>query len=415
MKKNLLLVIILAGCAHVFAQIPTANLKARYLFNGTLADSSGFAGNFTNSSGSTTAPAYATDRFGQAGKCIDRTISGSYEANGPSGGTDLTVGAWVNLQSYAGSFDVFGTVVSDLVYVYDPTGYLNFLGGYTLRIDNNGKPNVALVGQHPTVPGTYIFTDIIGTPSDTIPLNQWHHIAFSYNRSNFHLTLYLDGDSVAGATNAIDAQGFSTYYLGCRREVDQTTTPMYIGPRQILAGKIDDLVMYDRELTACEIKILAEQVPTPDVTITATTTTLEVDFDAQNSYQWYSCSNNQPVAGANTNVYSPTDNNDYYVIVTSPCVSDTSGCENLQISTVGIENESDVLSIYPVPATTLLQINTSANESHFEWITIYDMTGKVVNQLRYTNTINIEALAPGMYIIKADGNQMSGSARFIKQ
>lgn len=79
-----------------------------------------------------------------------------------------------------------------------------------------------------------------------------------------------------------------------------------------------------------------------------------------------------------------------------------------------IENEIKTLSVYPNPATNQLTID---NQDQVNTITITDLRGKMVyssNQLT-TNTVDIEFLTNGIYVLTISTDSYIGTARFVKQ
>lgn len=75
---------------------------------------------------------------------------------------------------------------------------------------------------------------------------------------------------------------------------------------------------------------------------------------------------------------------------------------------------NQLLTLYPNPAKTILQLQSS-NDIAFNKIIITDSTGKiVVEQTANTNQINVEKLALGMYSIEAYSGEGKFNSKFIK-
>jgi hypothetical protein len=83
---------------------------------------------------------------------------------------------------------------------------------------------------------------------------------------------------------------------------------------------------------------------------------------------------------------------------------------------VGIANtfEPMQINIYPNPASEYISINTGAGNNTS--VEIYDINGKTVwSKVNYNNErIDVKALSNGMYIIKANTNQINYTGRLIK-
>ena len=68
-------------------------------------------------------------------------------------------------------------------------------------------------------------------------------------------------------------------------------------------------------------------------------------------------------------------------------------------------------NIYPVPAQNMLHIDLTWNEAQQATITIYDVAGRVAKQwnapygTQYSNTIAVNDLATGTYLVKINGTQ----------
>jgi len=76
-----------------------------------------------------------------------------------------------------------------------------------------------------------------------------------------------------------------------------------------------------------------------------------------------------------------------------------------------VENTSSV-SIYPNPATTQLLIKTSNFQP--QYLTIYDMDGRVVTRQRFTPQLDISTLAAGLYFIELGNETVTERKRFVK-
>jgi uncharacterized delta-60 repeat protein len=117
-------------------------------------------------------------------------------------------------------------------------------------------------------------------------------------------------------------------------------------------------------------------------------------------YQWFF--NGTAIAGVDSNVYRPSTNGLYKVIVTN-----ISGCTNTSDNfTLGVLNASDLvlgdirLHCYPNPVTNILYVDLAgSNISNIE-ARLYDLDGRLVikqslNQA--SNKISVEKLQSGLY------------------
>lgn len=142
--------------------------------------------------------------------------------------TQLTLSSWIKpttLNSYQQIISKFGTS-GQWAYQYGlaPTGQL--------RVDISGDGS------------TY---DNMVTTSAPITADTWQHVAMTYNAGN--VVLYVDGTAVLTDTitpTSIYASGNTSVSIG--------RDPV---PTQYFNGEIDDARIYNRALTAAEIKALA--------------------------------------------------------------------------------------------------------------------------------------------------------------
>ena len=89
-------------------------------------------------------------------------------------------------------------------------------------------------------------------------------------------------------------------------------------------------------------------------------------------------------------------------------------CGTADITKVTTEPISQV-SVYPNPASNYLTISTDEQNITFR---IYSLTGKVMQEgdlVKGLNTVNIETLTSGIYIVNVISNQSVSSIKFIKE
>jgi alpha-tubulin suppressor-like RCC1 family protein len=138
------------------------------------------------------------------------------------------------------------------------------------------------------------------------------------------------------------------------------------------------------------------------------------------TYQWLNCNTAKSIiAGAINQIYTATVNGNYAVIVTQNGCSDTSICVNINSVGLSENNNENKISIFPNPANAKL---TVTSETAIKEIYIYDLVGKLLNQLDLVNTktketeITIDELNAGVYIIQIiDNFDSKYSSKFIKE
>lgn len=129
-------------------------------------------------------------------------------------------------------------------------------------------------------------------------------------------------------------------------------------------------------------------------------------------YQWYL--NDIPIEGASGQTYHPLENGSYKVRVT-----DKRGC--VQFSTAfffnsagfNLSNPSCNIRVYPNPAGDFLYIDTDAS---IDAVSLVDITGKeVLNMLQSEQTLGIQSLSPGFYLVRVSMKGQVLSGRFVKE
>ncbi len=128
------------------------------------------------------------------------------------------------------------------------------------------------------------------------------------------------------------------------------------------------------------------------------------------SYQWFL--NNNAIAGATNQLYTPLQSGYYSVLVT-----DSNGCmvQSLELYFVLTSNNAQVLnktiSVLPNPADQSISLVTKDVLSN---IIISDLAGKIVTQSTSSINIDISFLNSGIYFIQAKSGEELMRTKFIK-
>ena len=73
-------------------------------------------------------------------------------------------------------------------------------------------------------------------------------------------------------------------------------------------------------------------------------------------------------------------------------------------------NISSTISLYPNPTSGSFLLNTSENVN----ITMFDITGRMVKQLKYTNqAVSVEGLNAGIYVVQIENNGVITTQKLI--
>lgn len=173
--------------------------------------------------------------------------------------------------------------------------------------------------------------------SDSITTGIWHHTVMV--RSSNSLLIYLDGNLIhTEITAAIpDIQTNGTYYPSIGR--------LGSFDAEYFTGDLDDIGIWNRALTECEVQNLFNSQSINSVTQNGPLLTADT---VGSSYQWLDCDNNYVIINGETNQsYTPAITGNYAVEVTLNGCVDTSAC--FLVDYTGIEellqNEKELVKI----------------------------------------------------------------------
>ena len=176
---------------------------------------------------------------------------------------------------------------------------------------------------------------------------------------------------------------------------------------------------YDHTFTniqGCDsVTTLALTIGTLETVITFANDTISPTFTGD-SYQWLDCNSNTAIANATDSLYIPTANGIYALIMTQGACADTSNC--VAIAHLSVEENELNLSalVYPNPSTDNITIQTDDNAILSFILT--DLNGKVLiaqEKLTANETINIEKLASGIYLLQIRSENKTQTIQLIKQ
>ena len=156
----------------------------------------------------------------------------------------------------------------------------------------------------------------------------------------------------------------------------------------------------------CNPISISQQVTAYPLTAVNPTINLNSNFlecTPASTYQWYL--NNNLIVGATNQTYTPLTNGDYTVTITdSNNCSQTSSIYNFAIMGLSTNNFNNY-SIYPNPASNLIQVNNPNQKQSI--LTISDLLGNIVVQsyiTKQTESINTNQLSNGIYIVNIENS-----------
>ncbi|MDX1447264.1 T9SS type A sorting domain-containing protein [Lishizhenia sp.] len=131
-------------------------------------------------------------------------------------------------------------------------------------------------------------------------------------------------------------------------------------------------------------------------------------------FQWIDCSTNTEITGETNASFTATQNGSYACVITNGTCTDTSECITIDyVSTEDFETEQ--FAYYPNPANN--QLHVIFQEGTEKTISIINAAGQNVYTLqtnKLNNTINLEGLEKGVYLLQVSSEQEITTNRFVK-
>lgn len=305
--------------------LPTNGLIAWYPFNGNTLDES-----FNGNNGSVNGGIVLTeDRWNTANKAMQfdgipltYLDCGNDTILNIKNNQSLTISAWVFADS--------ATIESgqDVISSKNSTAFTNVFGAYTLYL-RYGVPQFTVSNQG-GVPTWY--ETAVGT--DTLEMGKWYFIAAVLDASANQMRIYVNDRLSAQTTwgGTIDSNPNGRFFIGSHFKSNFASQYMYN-----FGGKIDDVGLWNRALSNCELVDLftagriAEVSQNGDLLIAA---------QQGASYQWLDCQQNfAPIAAETSAFFTPSQSGSYAVVVSLNGCADTSDCYTVALT--GLENHQE--------------------------------------------------------------------------
>ena len=327
MKNFISPIILLFFCATISvaqtipSYVPTSGLVGWWPFNGNATDES-----INTNNGTVNGATLTTDRFGNPNSAYGFNGISNYIEVASNTQLSFTsaysISAWVNLTSFSpGGFPLQSAIVSKI-----SDGDWN--GGYELKAGISNPLPYTGFATTGNIGGSNVSLSKIG-----YNVNQWYHTLVTYN--GLKLKLFID----AVCVDSISISGV----------LQTSTIPLRFGRRgggssynSWLEGKIDDIGIWNRALTSCEVKQLQmsslntftlSAISSSSVICSGQTTTLNAS--GASSYTW------QPMSIVNsTNAVTPITSALFTVVATS-----AAGC---------VDSKTISVSVNPTPTITVI-------------------------------------------------------------
>ena len=335
MKTRILLLsfIALSGITafsqNVPSYVPTNGLVGWWPFNGNANDESGNGNNGTVNGATLTA-----DRFGNANQAygfdgVDDFISLVTINQLNLSSSPFTISIWANSQVFGANNDedyIIGTPM--------------WGGGSDEGVKIQNNPSGSASGMYSSSLG--IGGQVYCGSNNNFNLNQWYNVLIRYNNVNGSFEMFIDGILVSSAT-LIGSPLINPYPI---------SIGAFVGPwiSSFLTGKTDDIGIWNRALTECEIQDLYHgQLNSASMNISAGADqsicagdNVILNGTGGSNYQW----NNNVVDGQ---AFAPTQTAAYTVSGT-----DSLGCSGSDTVMVTVlENAASTISQTALDSYTL--------------------------------------------------------------
>ena len=329
----------------VISQYPgsaAANYISAYVFSGNANDVSGNANNGTVQNGAALSP----DRYGAGNSAYTLNGTNQYISTTKlySAPSTFSISAWFNTTTTVGGSIVgFGNSQTGTSGTYDRNLYMNSVG--QLYFGNYSGTNVQ------TINSTSTFND-----------GNWHHVVGTFS-STTGLKLYVDGILLVYNTTFVGYYTYNGYWrIGNNNLGGYTSAPA----SNYFPGMIDDITIYNREVTAAEVYTLNGAGSPP--ACVGGTMSLQANTVSGATYAWTgpggftSTLQNPTIAGAtlaNVGTYTVT-------------VTGSNGCSSQVTATTSLSatptsSFSVPAAVYPNTSAYITYSGSDPATSTFNW------------------------------------------------
>jgi hypothetical protein len=209
-------------------------------------------------------------------------------------------------------------------------------------------------------------------------------------------------------TATITNGGANPSYQWKKNGLNTGTNTVSHNPFSPADGDIFTCVLTSNATCATSAQATSNPITIDITTINATVTVNDNTITATQSgatYQWYSCSTQEPIQGATQQSFEVTESGLYFVEITVGSCTDESNCEFVNWSKID-EFTSAGIVLYPNPAKDYFIIDLPENISTD--MILYDIAGRKVleGKLEDNQQIDVHSLATGSYrIVLNDGSR----------
>ena len=304
----------------------------------------------------------------------------------------------------------------------------NFNGGkisVVIPTSSRGYNNVGPLGfsTNPIRTQQIVFKDDIpyvvfrdaNTDKVTVMKNDggWFNVGsagFSAGSILFPSLTFHEGRATVAYSDAVDNEAASVKYYNVAEWADKNSMSASDGKAtdQQLLSSDGDLYLAFLDWANGE-KITVRKFVDCDLDVSVSFAGNALTANAPDkSYQWFDCANFASIPGETNQVFTPSANGSYAVIVTDGVCSDTSMCTSI---TVGIKSiEGTKINLFPNPTNGHFSI---LSEERILGYTISNLAGLPV-VIGNRNEVDLSDLASGIYLISIATENETIVKRIIK-
>jgi len=340
MKKRILLLSFIAlSSIPTFAQnapsyVPSNGLVGWWPFNGNANDESG-----NNLNQITYGPQLSSDRYNLNAKAYFFNGNGDYMER-PTANIlntiqdSLTISAWIYLQNTPTAAEG-GAIVARRDFVGNPNGERNH---FQLNVTSSNELCFAFNNNT----NTNLYTGLVLSPSNSVVIGVWNHVSATFK--NGVVKLYVNGTLITSQNLGFKQLSANNHWLNFGR-IHRTQGTTFFAE---FPGKIDDIGIWNRALTECEIQDLfhahlgSQAISAGADQSICAGDNVTLNGTGGSNYQW----NNGVVDGQ---AFAPAQSNAYVVTA-----QDTLGCTGTDTVVVTVlENATSTLTQTALDSYTL--------------------------------------------------------------
>ncbi len=415
LKQLLLLIaVLLISCFlsfSLFGQAPTAGLLCHFKFTGNMTNTGP-----ASITAAGTGTSYTADKFGNANSALQLAgNTSSYVTFTDNGNLDFTGNFTVSFLFY-----FTGTSASGMI-----DNCLNYNGWGVWCWNVNGPWNIQFNFRNGSV----------GSTLTQFNANTWYHVTAVRNSGT--ISVYLNGALKQTATEGTQTPSYPIEPIAGAMAFASMTPPRY----NPYAGKMDEIRIYNRALTATEIAQLASftlPLQLGDLTALKKPTGIQLNwetFSEQNTSHFeiersLDGTSFTPIGNINAAGNSSSTRSYTYTDIQAPAKTIFYRLKMVDLDrtykyspVIAIKNSSALvtLELFPNPATDVIRVQIPSDRKEKTSIRITDASGKQVHteslQLNEgTNAISIPIshLPTGTYYLIVETESGKQSRSFIK-